>query len=124
MSEQPSVHNEFNGTIDGDLVQTGTISSGSVPPVPANEAPSQTDDVHMAGEQPPVRNIANGHFKGDVIQASSIHSLGHSHLSATAKPAQPADTARSEPDAAEPQKTEEEPRPRRYFRVFRPSRRT
>ncbi|MFI6874675.1 hypothetical protein ACIBL6_14655 [Streptomyces sp. NPDC050400] len=121
MSEQPPVHNEFNGTIDGDLVQTGTIGGDIAPPESGNGASSQTDEVHRAGEQPPVRNIANGHFKGDVIQASSIHSLGPSHLSTTA---QPADTARSEPAAAEPQKTEEEPRLRRYFRVFRPNRRT
>ncbi|MFE0106459.1 hypothetical protein [Streptomyces sp. NPDC059009] len=107
MSQQPPAHNEFNGTIEGNLVQANTIGSSHAPSEPANPPGAQADEAQAAGE-PSVRNIANGHFRGDVIQADTIHGLNLSSPPGNARPA-----------AEEPQDTADEPRFRRYLRKLR-----
>ncbi|MGH4035214.1 hypothetical protein ACQB60_40575 [Actinomycetota bacterium Odt1-20B] len=110
MSQQPPVHNEFNGTIEGNLVQAGNLGSSHAPPEPDNPPGAQADEAQAAGPLS-VRNIANGHFTGDVIQADTIHNL---NLSSSPGHAQPA--------TGEPQDTTDESRIRRYLRRTRRNR--
>ncbi|MET8704672.1 hypothetical protein ABZW10_38320 [Kitasatospora sp. NPDC004723] len=113
MSDQRPVHNEFNGTVEGRLVQASTISIGHAPQEPSDLPGDRDDEALKTDRHQSLRNTANGHFAGDVIQAAHIDIADFSDIAGQARPAA---AGRPAPVAEEPQRTERESGIRRYLR--------
>ncbi|MFJ4798604.1 hypothetical protein [Kitasatospora purpeofusca] len=124
MSDQRPVHNEFNGTVGGRLVQADTIGSPHAPQEPADPSGDSGGEEPKAVGHQSVHNTANGHFAGDVIQAASIHLPDFAALSGDARQTaagRPGPTAagRPGPTAAGRRGTARESGVRRYLRLLR-----
>ncbi|MGY0458714.1 hypothetical protein ACW14Y_00460 [Kitasatospora sp. cg17-2] len=116
MSDQRPVHNEFNGTVGGRLVQAETIGSPHAPQEPADPSGDSGGEEPKAVGHQSVHNTANGHFAGDVIQAASIHLPDFAALSGDARQTA---AGRPGPTAAGRRGTARESGVRRYLRLLR-----